>query len=74
MKISITTLNKVQLFLNIDSSDSIFQIKGLIESNYGIPIESQTLVFAEMSLEDAKTAEDYYISENSSLHILTRFR
>ena len=73
MKIIVKTLTGKTLILSgIQDTTTIFQIKKLIQSQEGIPIDQQRLIFNGVQLRDDNYCYLYGIQENSLLHLMLR--
>ena len=58
--------------VEVDSSDTIFDVKSKIYNKEGFPTDQQHLMFNGNKLEDSRTLGDYNIQEGSQIEMAIR--
>lgn len=67
-----TLTGKTITLRNVEPSDTIENIKGMIQADQGIPPDQQRLVYNGKQLEDGRTLSDYNIGYGTTINLVLR--
>ena len=74
MQIVVRSLTGRNTNLEVSPSDTIDDVKIMIQNEEGIPPEQQRLIFSGRQMEDDRTLSEYNIQNGANLHMMLRLR
>ena len=72
MQIFVKTLNGKNITLEVEPSQTILEVKGMLETKEGIPVAEQRIIFGGKQLDDSDVLADKGVESMSSLHLVLR--
>jgi hypothetical protein len=72
MQVFVRTLSGETVALTVATSDSVADVKRLIEAAHGIPVDEQRLLRASTPLRDSCTVAECGLSAGATLHLSLR--
>ncbi|XP_014226356.1 ubiquitin-like [Trichogramma pretiosum] len=72
MRVIVKTLTGKEIKVDIESSETVEELKEYVEGKEGVPVNQQRFVFNREQLENEKTLQDYNIEDGSIVHMVLR--
>ncbi|KAJ4803684.1 Polyubiquitin [Rhynchospora pubera] len=74
MSIFLVEMNGKIKTLEVETSDTIENLKAKVQEKLGIPVREQRLIFHGKQLEDERTLAEYNIRKENFIHLVLRLR
>ena len=74
MKILVKIFNDRQITLEVEPTNSVEEVKAMIEENVGFPQYDQRLIFNGMQIEDGETLQYYSVQDGSTIILVKILR
>lgn len=74
MQVFVKTLTGKIITVDVESSDTVENLKAQIEKKENVPVDQQRLVAGGKQLKDEQTLADANVEANSTVHLVLRLR
>lgn len=74
LRLIVITLENGEIPISICASDTVENLKAMIQDRGCIPIDEQRLIHAGKQLEDRRLLSDYGIQQDAKIHLVLRLR
>jgi len=72
ISIYVKTLSGKTIPIPVDTSNTVAQLKSLVEKKENVPVNQQRIIFGEDELEDVKTLESYGIGDEDVVNLVLK--